>query len=148
MRANDDDLDVMVRTNLFGSMALARSAIKPMLRARTGRIVFVSSVVGEMGNAGQSLYAASKAALLGLMKSLSKELGSRSITVNAVAPGFVETEMTSRIGDDARRKIIERIPLGRFGQAEEVASAVLFLCSDEAAYVSGQTLRVNGGMFV
>lgn len=148
MRAKDEDFDAMLRTNLWGSMALARAAMKPMLRARSGRIVFVSSVIGEMGNAGQSFYAASKAAMLGMMKSLARELGSRGITVNAVTPGMIETDMTARIADEMRSKIVEQVPLGRFGLTADVASAVAYLCSDEAGYVTGHALRVNGGMYM
>ncbi len=148
MRAKDEDLQAMLDVNVRGAMALARSAIKPMLRARRGRIVFVSSVVGEMGNAGQTAYAASKVAMLGMMKSLSRELGSRGITVNAVTPGLIDTDMTSGIGEEMRGKIVGQIPLGRFGRPEDVASAVVYLCSDEAGYVTGHALRVNGGMYV
>jgi len=148
MRAKDEDLDAMVGTNLRGAMALARAAARPMVRARAGRMVFVSSVVGEAGNAGQALYAASKAAMLGMMKSLARELGSRGITVNAVAPGLIDTAMTSRIAGDVRTKMVEQIPLGYLGLPSDVASAVVYLCSDEARYVTGHTLRVNGGMYV
>ncbi len=148
MRAKDEDLEAMLDVNVRGALALARAAIKPMLRARRGRIVFVSSVVGEMGNVGQTSYAASKAAMLGMARSLARELGSRGITVNAVAPGLIETDMTSGIGEEMRGKIVGQIPLGRFGLPEEVASAVAYLASDEAGYVTGHTLRVNGGMYV
>jgi len=148
MRAKDDDLQQMLDVNVRGSLALARSAIKPMLRARRGRIVFISSVIGEMGNVGQTAYAASKAALLGMTKSLARELGSRGITVNAVTPGLVDTDMTARIDDEMRAKIVAQIPLGRFGAPEDVASAVVYLCSDEAGYVTGHVLRVNGGMYI
>ncbi|MDZ4063088.1 MAG: SDR family oxidoreductase, partial [Coriobacteriia bacterium] len=108
----------------------------------------ISSVVGEMGNAGQTAYAASKAAMLGMMKSLSRELGSRGITVNAVTPGLIDTDMTARIDGGMRERIVAQIPLGRFGQPEDVAGAVVYLCSDEAGYVTGHALRVNGGMYV
>lgn len=147
MRAKDEDLQAMLDVNVRGALACARSAIKPMLRARRGRIVFVSSVIGEMGNVGQTAYAASKAALLGMTKSLARELGSRSITVNAVTPGLVETDMTSRLDDAMREKVTSQIPLGRFGKPEDVAGAVVFLCSEEASYVTGHALRVNGGMY-
>ena len=147
MRARDEDLDAVLSVNLRGAMALARAAMKPMLRVRSGRVVFVSSVVGEMGNAGQAFYAASKAAVLGMMKSLARELGSRGITVNAVTPGMIDTDMTSRLGDGLRSKLVEQIPLGRFGVPKEVASAVVYLCSDEAGYVTGHALRVNGGLY-
>ncbi|MFW5739681.1 MAG: 3-oxoacyl-[acyl-carrier-protein] reductase [Myxococcota bacterium] len=148
MRAKDDDLQQMMDVNVRGALALARAAVKPMLRARRGRIVFISSVIGEMGNVGQASYAASKAALLGMMRSLARELGSRGITVNAVTPGLIDTDMTSPIDDEMRAKIVAQIPLGRFGSPEDVASAVAYLCSDEAGYVTGHALRVNGGMYV
>jgi 3-oxoacyl-[acyl-carrier protein] reductase len=119
-----------------------------MMRAKAGRVVFLSSVVGEMGNAGQAIYAASKSALIGLTKTLAREYASRSITVNAVAPGYIETDMTTSIAGEMKEKLLQTIPLGRTGRAEEVAAAIVFLCSDEAAYVTGQTLRVNGGMYV
>ena len=118
------------------------------MRARAGRVVFLSSVVGEMGNAGQAAYAASKAALLGLTKTLAREYGSRGITVNAVAPGFIDTDMTTQITSEMKDAMLKNIPLGRTGRAEEIAAAIVFLCSDEAAYVTGQTLRVNGGMYM
>jgi 3-oxoacyl-[acyl-carrier protein] reductase len=118
-----------------------------MMRKQHGRIVFLSSVVGEMGNAGQVAYAATKAGLLGVTKSLAREYASRNITVNAVAPGFIETEMTASIPAPMRAAMLQGIPLGRIGSAAEVAAAVAFLCSDEAAYITGHTLRVNGGMY-
>jgi len=148
MRLKDEDLQAMMDVNVRGAMALARSAVRPMLRARCGRIVFVSSVIGEMGNAGQAAYAASKSALLGMTKSLARELGGRGITVNAVAPGLVDTDMTARVDDEMRSKIVGQIPLGRFGVPDDVAAAAVFLCSDEAGYVTGHALRVNGGMHV
>ena len=131
-----------------GALACARGATKLMMRARTGRIVFLSSIVGEMGNAGQAAYSASKAALLGLMKTLAREYASRAITINAVAPGFIDTEMTTAITGEMKEAMLKSIPLGRTGRAEEIAAAIAFLCSDEAAYITGQTLRVNGGMYV
>jgi len=148
MRARDEDLEELLAVNLRGAIAVARAAIKPMVRARAGSVVFVSSVVGEMGNAGQVFYAASKAGLLGAMKSLAREVSSRGITVNAVTPGFIDTDMTSRITDETREKIIEQIPLGRLGSPKDVASAIVYLCSDEARYVTGHALRVNGGMYL
>jgi 3-oxoacyl-[acyl-carrier protein] reductase len=119
-----------------------------MMRAKTGRVIFVSSVVGEMGNPGQTTYAASKAALLGVAKSLAKEYASRGITVNAVTPGFVDTDMTSSMSGEAREATVAGIPLGRTGTAREIAAAIAYLASDEAAYVTGQALRVNGGMYM
>lgn len=148
LRLKDEDLDRLLAVNLRGALACARSAIKPMMRARSGRIVFVSSVIGEIGNAGQAAYASSKAALLGLTKTLAREYGSRGVTVNAVAPGLIDTDMTARIDDAARKSVVSTIPLGHFGKPDDVAAAVAYLVSDEAAYVTGHTLRVNGGMYV
>lgn len=148
LRQRDEDFDRVLAVNLKGAIATARAALKPMMRAKVGRIVFVSSVVGEMGNAGQTAYAASKAALLGAAKSIAREYASRAITVNAVTPGFVDTDMTRALTDEQRQLIATQIPLGRTGTAREVAAAVLFLASDEASYVTGQSLRVNGGMYM
>jgi 3-oxoacyl-[acyl-carrier protein] reductase len=148
LRLKDDDFDRVLAVNLKGAVACARAAIKTMMRARTGRVIFLSSVVGEMGNAGQTAYAASKAALLGVTKSLAREYASRGITVNAVAPGFIETDMTQNLPPDAKSAMLAAIPLGRIGTADDVAAAILYLASEEAAYVTGQTLRVNGGMYV
>jgi 3-oxoacyl-[acyl-carrier protein] reductase len=119
-----------------------------MMRAKSGRIVFVSSVVGETGNAGQTAYAASKAGLLGIAKSLAREYASRSITVNAVAPGYIETDMTAALTEEQRTAMLQGVPLGRPGTAAEVGAAIAFLASDEAAYITGQTLRVNGGVYM
>jgi 3-oxoacyl-[acyl-carrier protein] reductase len=129
-------------------VACARAATKVMMRARTGRVIFLSSVVGEMGNAGQTAYSASKAALLGVAKSMARELASRSITVNAITPGFIDTDMTGALTDDQKAAINSAIPLGRTGKPEEIAAAVVYLASDEAAYITGQALRVNGGMYM
>jgi len=118
------------------------------MRAKTGRIVFLSSVVGEMGNAGQTAYAASKAALLGVTKSIAREYASRGVTVNAVTPGFIETDMTRDLPDEAKQAMLGAVPLGRVGTPADVAAAVVFLASDEASYVTGHTLRVNGGMYM
>jgi len=148
LRVKEDELDRLFAVNVKGSIACARAAIKVMMRARTGRVVFLSSVVGEMGNVGQTAYAATKAALLGVTKSLAREYASRGITVNAVTPGFIETDMTSTITAEMKESFLKGIPLGRMGRSEEVAAAIAFLCSDEASYVTGQTLRVNGGMYV
>lgn len=148
LRVKDEEFDRIFGVNVKGAMAAARAAIRVMMRARTGRVVFLSSVVGEMGNAGQAVYSASKAALLGLTKTLAREYASRGVTVNAVAPGFIDTDMTSVIGAPAKEGMLAAIPLGRTGKAEEVASAVVFLCSDEASYITGETLRVNGGMYM
>jgi 3-oxoacyl-[acyl-carrier protein] reductase len=148
LRLNDDDFDKTLAINLKGAVSSARAAVKIMMRAKTGRILFISSVVGEMGNAGQTAYAASKAALLGVTKSIAREYASRNVTVNAIAPGFIDTDMTSNLNEDQRKQIASVIPLGRTGTANEVAAAAVFLASDEAAYVTGQTLRVNGGMYM
>jgi 3-oxoacyl-[acyl-carrier protein] reductase len=148
LRIKDEDFDRVLNVNLRGAVASARAAIKVMMRAKTGRVIFVSSVVGEMGNPGQTTYAASKAALLGVAKSLAKEYASRGITVNAVTPGYVDTDMTSSMTGEAREKTVAGIPLGRTGTAREIAAAIAYLASDEAAYVTGQALRVNGGMYM
>lgn len=148
LRLKEDDFDRILAVNLKGAVACARAAIKVMMRAKTGRIVFLSSVVGEMGNVGQTAYAASKAGLLGAAKSLAREYASRNITINAVTPGFIETDMTASLPEEAKSAMLGAIPLGRPGTAEDVAAAIAFLCSDEAAYVTGQTLRVNGGMYM
>jgi 3-oxoacyl-[acyl-carrier protein] reductase len=148
LRLKDDDFDRILSVNVKGSVACARAAIRTMMRAKTGRIVFLSSVVGEMGNAGQTAYAASKAALLGVTKSLAREYASRGITVNAVTPGFVDTDMTSGLTDEQKSAMLTVVPLGRTGTAREIAAAITYLASDEAGYVTGQTLRVNGGMYM
>jgi 3-oxoacyl-[acyl-carrier protein] reductase len=148
LRLKDEDLERILSVNLKGAIALARSAIKPMMRARWGRIVFVSSVVGEMGNAGQTAYAATKAALLGVTKSIAKEYASRSVTVNAITPGFIETDMTASLPEEAKKAMLGATPLGRIGTPADVAAAALYLCSEEAGFVTGQALRVNGGLYV
>ncbi|MDF3068297.1 MAG: 3-ketoacyl-ACP reductase [Polyangiaceae bacterium] len=148
MRLKDEDFDRILAVNLKGSVGCARAATKVMMRARTGRVIFLSSVVGEMGNAGQTAYSASKAALLGAAKSMARELSSRNITVNAITPGFIDTDMTGALTEEQQARINSAIPLGRTGKPEEVAAAVVYLASDEAAYVTGQALRVNGGMYM
>ncbi|HET9959416.1 MAG TPA: 3-oxoacyl-ACP reductase family protein [Polyangiaceae bacterium] len=148
LRLNEDDFERTLAVNLKGAVACARAAVKVMMRAKTGRIIFISSVVGEMGNAGQTAYAASKAALLGVTKSIAREYASRNITVNAVTPGFIDTDMTGSLTDVQKASIASAIPLGRTGTPLEVAAAVTFLASDEAAYVTGHALRVNGGMYM
>ena len=148
LRLKDEDFDRILSVNVKGAVACSRAAIRTMMRAKTGRIVFLSSVVGEMGNAGQTAYAASKAALLGITKSLAREYASRGITVNAVTPGFVDTDMTSGLTDDQKSTMLTAVPLGRTGTAQEIAAAITYLASDEAGYVTGQALRVNGGMYM
>ena len=148
LRLKDDDLDRLFATNVRGAIACARACSRGMMRARWGRIVFMSSVVGEMGNVGQTAYAASKAALIGAAKSIAREYASRSLTVNVVAPGFVETDMTSTMTPEMREQLVKLVPLGRIGGAADVAAACVYLASEEAGYVTGQVLRVNGGMYV
>jgi len=148
VRVKDEDWDRQLDTNLKGAFALARAAARPMMKQRSGAVVNLVSVVGEMGNVGQAAYAASKAGLLGLTKALARELASRNVRVNAVSPGFIDTDMTAKISAEMRQKLLEAIPLGRLGTAEEVAAAVLFLASDAAGYTTGAVLRVNGGMYM
>ena len=146
MRARSEDWDQVIDTNLGGTFRVTRAVLRPMLRARTGRIVNVSSVIGEMGNSGQTAYAASKAGIIGFTKSLAREVASRSITVNCVAPGFIDTDMTRGMEGEARKTMLESIPLGRPGAPEDVAGCICFLLSDAASYVTGAVLRVNGGL--
>ena len=148
LRMKRADWDEVVATNLTASFTLCQAALKPMIRARAGRIVAISSVVGQMGNAGQANYAASKAGLIGFCKSLAREVASRQITVNVVAPGLIETDMTKAITDDAKTDWSAQIPLGRMGTPADIAAAVSFLASDEASYITGQVLAVNGGMYM
>jgi len=148
LRMKPDDWNSVLQTNLTGAFYCIQQVISPMMRERWGRIVNISSVVGEAGNAGQANYVASKAGLIGLTKSLAQELGSRNITVNAVAPGFIETDMTNVLRDDQKERITQGIPLGRIGKPEDVAAAVRFLCSDEASYITGSVIDVNGGMYM
>ena len=146
IRMKDDDGFKTINTNLSGSFFCARAAAKHMMKERWGRIINMSSIIGESGNAGQVPYAASKAGLLGLTKSLARELASRNITVNAITPGFIDTEMTSALNDQVKAETVKQIPLGRIAQADEVADLVVFLASDKAAYMTGQVVGINGGM--
>jgi 3-oxoacyl-[acyl-carrier protein] reductase len=148
LRMKNDDWDAVIDTNLKGAFHCIRAAAKYMSKQRAGRIINISSVVGEMGNAGQANYCASKAGLLGLTKSVARELARRNVTVNAITPGFIVTEMTAGMTDKARETMTEQIPLGRLGEAEDVANAVLFLASDRSSYITGQVLGINGGMYM
>ena len=148
MRVKDEDWGRQLDTNLRGAFALIRAASRPMMKQKGGAIVNLTSVVGEMGNAGQAAYAATKAALIGLTKSVARELASRNVRVNAVSPGYIDTDMTASLPEAAKQKMSEMIPLGRLGSAEDVAAAVAWLCSDQASYVTGEVLRVNGGMYM
>jgi len=148
VRMKEDDWDQVLAVNLKGAFNCLKAAARPMIKQHYGRIINISSVVGIMGNAGQANYVASKAGLLGLTKSVARELASRQITVNAVAPGFIETAMTQSLPEKAREAMLAQIPLNRFGTPEEVAHAVAFLASDQAAYITGQVIHVNGGMLM
>jgi 3-oxoacyl-[acyl-carrier protein] reductase len=146
MRMSDDDIDAVIDTNLVGAIRVARRAAKGMLRLRRGRIVLVSSVVGMLGSAGQVNYAASKAGLVGVARSLARELGSRGVTANVVAPGFVDTDMTAELGDDRREEILRSVPLGRYASPAEVAAVVTFLAGEGASYITGAVIPVDGGL--
>lgn len=146
LRMSDDDISAVIDTNLVGAIRVARRAAKGMLRLKRGRIVFVSSVVGLLGSAGQANYAASKAGLVGLARSLARELGSRGITANVVAPGFVDTEMTAVLGDDRKAEILRSVPLGRYASTDEIAGVVQFLAGDAAGYITGAVVPVDGGL--
>jgi 3-oxoacyl-[acyl-carrier protein] reductase len=148
LRLKDEDLEKLFATNVRGAVACARACSRGMMRARWGRIVFMSSVVGEMGNVGQTAYAATKAAVLGAAKSIAREYASRNVTVNAVAPGYIDTDMTAGMTAEMKEQLGKIIPLGRTGSARDVAAACTFLASEEAGYITGQVLRVNGGMHV
>jgi 3-oxoacyl-[acyl-carrier protein] reductase len=148
LRMKSADWDAVLDTNLKGAFLCTRAVAKIMSKQRSGRIINMSSVVGEMGNAGQANYCASKAGLIGLTKSVARELARRNVTVNAVTPGFIVTEMTENMTDKARETMIAQIPLSRLGESEDVANAVLFLASDQSSYITGQVLGVNGGMYM
>ena len=148
MRMKDDDWDDVINTNLKSVYKLSQVAIKNMMKARYGRIINISSVVGHMGNAGQTNYAATKAGIIGFTKSLAQEVGSRGITVNCVAPGFIDTDMTKALSEDQRKALLTHIPLSKLGQSSDIAHAVTFLASDRASYITGETIHVNGGMLM
>ncbi len=148
MRLKDEDWNRQIQVNLTGAFNLIRASARPMMKAKRGAVVNLTSVVGEMGNAGQAAYAATKAGLIGLTKSVARELASRNIRVNAVAPGFIDTDMTAALPEAARTKLMDNIPLARLGRAEDIANAVAFLASDRASYVTGEVLRVNGGLYM
>lgn len=148
MRMKDEDWDAVISVNLSSVFKLSKLAIKPMMKARVGRIINITSVVGSSGNPGQTNYAAAKAGLTGMTKALARELGSRNITVNCVAPGFIQTDMTAELSDTQVEQLKQQIPLGRLGQVDDIAAAVLYLASDQAGYVTGSTIHVNGGMWM
>ena len=146
MRLKDEDWDAVLQTNLTGTMYCTRAVLRPMIRQKNGRIINISSVIGLMGNPGQASYAAAKAGIIGLTKTTAKEVGTRGITVNAIAPGFITTDMTAKIPEELQNKILEFIPLQYYGTPEDVADTVCFLASDAARYITGQTIQVDGGM--
>ena len=148
MRMKDDEWDDIISTNLTSVFRMSKAVLRGMMKAKTGRIINISSVVGSTGNAGQANYAAAKAGMIGFTKSMAKEVGSRNITVNTVAPGFIDTDMTKELSDEIKNNLLTAIPLARLGDAKEIAHAVSFLASDGAAYITGETLHVNGGMFM
>ncbi len=148
MRMKDSEWDDIISTNLNSLFKITKSVMRPMMKARSGRIINIGSVVGSMGNAGQVNYATAKAGLLGFTKSLAKEVASRGITVNAIAPGFIDTDMTKALNDEQRQAISSQVPANRLGQPEEIAATVAFLASDAAGYINGETIHVNGGMYM
>jgi len=148
MMMKDDQWDDIINTNLSSVFRMSKAVIRPMMKKRNGRIINISSVVGITGNPGQTNYAAAKAGLIGFGKSLAHEIGSRNITVNTVAPGFIDTDMTKELSDDQKENLTSKIPLGRLGSTDEIAAAVVFLASPSAAYITGETIHVNGGMYM
>lgn len=147
LRMKEDEWEDIINTNLSSLYKMSKSVLRGMIKKRSGRIISITSVVGAMGNAGQSNYAAAKAGMIGFTKSLAREVGVRGITVNAIAPGFIETDMTSNLPDEQKEALASQIPMGRLGTPDEVANAVLFLAGDSGSYITGQTLHVNGGMY-
>jgi 3-oxoacyl-[acyl-carrier protein] reductase len=148
MRMKDDEWLEIINTNLTSAYRLSKACLRAMMKARNGRIISIASVVAAMGNAGQTNYAAAKAGMIGFTKSLAREVGPRGVTVNAVAPGFIDTDMTRALADEHKEVLLKQIPLARLGQPEEIAAAVAFLASPQAAYITGETLHVNGGMYM
>ena len=147
LRMKEDEWEDIINTNLSSVYKMSKSVLRGMIKKRSGRIISITSVVGSMGNAGQSNYAAAKAGMIGFTKSLAREVGVRGITVNAIAPGFIQTDMTDSLPDDQKEALASQIPMGRLGTADEIAQAVLFLAGDGGSYITGQTLHVNGGMY-
>ncbi len=148
VRMKDEEWDEIMETDLKSVFRLSRAVLRPMMKARAGRIINISSVVGSIGNVGQTNYSAAKAGIFGFSKSLAREVGSRNITVNCIAPGFIDTDMTRALSEDIQQNLIQHVPLGRLGRSEEVAAAVAFLASSVAGYITGTTLHVNGGMYM
>lgn len=148
MRMKDEDWDAVISTNLTSVYRMSQAVLRPMMKARTGRIISISSIVGHMGNPGQANYAAAKAGMAGFTKSLAAEVGSRGITVNCIAPGFIDTDMTAELPEALKAKMIERVPVGRLGSVKEIAATVTFLASPNAGYITGETIHVNGGMLM
>ncbi len=148
MRMSDDEWDAVIAVNLKGVFNCTKAAIRPMMKARKGRIVNIASVVGQMGNAGQANYAASKGGVISLTKTCAREFASRNILVNAIAPGFVRTRMTEALSEEQKKKLLDLIPLGRLGEPEDIAKVALFLCSEESSYITGHIVSVNGGMYI
>jgi 3-oxoacyl-[acyl-carrier protein] reductase len=148
LRMKDAEWDDVIATNLTGLYHLSKCCLRGMMKAQSGRIISIASVIGSMGNAGQANYAAAKAGIIGFSKSMAREVGSRNITVNVIAPGFIQTDMTKSLGDEQRAALIDQVPLNRLGEAQDVSSAVLFLASPAGGYITGETLHVNGGMYM